>query len=107
MARTKGSTNKTLTKEQLREQIDIACKTIEELRATVRDQEVTIARLQEQLVEFNQWKERLKLGGRKEMFGEAEKESIRMYAMQGKSMREIAKIYDCSVGKIHKVIHEK
>lgn len=45
--------------------------------------------------------------GRKEKFTEQEKETIRMYRLQGKSMREIAKIYECSVGLIHKLINEQ
>lgn len=29
-----------------------------------------------------------------------------MYRLQGKSIREIARIYECSVGLIHKLINE-
>ena len=36
-----------------------------------------------------------------------EKESIRMYRLQGKTIKEIAEMFSCSVGIIHKLIHEK
>ena len=45
--------------------------------------------------------------GRKPRFTEQEKESIRMYRLQGKTMKEIAEMFSCSVGIIHKLIHEK
>lgn len=54
--------------------------------------------------------ERLKQGlntvGRKEKFNDQEKETIKMYRLQGKSIREIATIFECSVGLVHKVIKE-
>lgn len=45
--------------------------------------------------------------GRKERLSIAEKESIKMYRMQGRKMQEIAALYSCSVGLIHKIINEK
>lgn len=45
--------------------------------------------------------------GRKSIFTEQEKESIRMYRLQGKTIKEIAEMFSCSVGIIHKLIHEK
>lgn len=45
--------------------------------------------------------------GRKSRFTEQEKESVRMYRLQGKTMKEIAEMFSCSVGMIHKLIHEK
>ena len=45
--------------------------------------------------------------GRKPRFKEQEKESIRMYRLQGKTIKEIAEMFSCSVGIIHKLIHEK
>lgn len=44
--------------------------------------------------------------GRKEKFSEQEKEMMKMYRMQGKTIKEIAQIYNCSVGLIHKIINE-
>lgn len=45
--------------------------------------------------------------GRKSIFTEQEKESIRMYRLQGKTIKELAEMFSCSVGIIHKLIHEK
>lgn len=42
--------------------------------------------------------------GRKERFTEQEKEMIKMYRAQGKGFREIAEMYCCSVGLVHKII---
>ena len=44
--------------------------------------------------------------GRKSIFTEQEKESIRMYRLQGKTNKELAEMFSCSVGIIHKLIHE-
>ena len=45
--------------------------------------------------------------GRKSIFTQQEKESIRMYRLQGKTIKELAEMFSCSVGIIHKLIHEK
>ena len=44
--------------------------------------------------------------GRKERFSEQEKETMKMYRIQGKTIKEIAEMYSCSVGLIHKIINE-
>lgn len=44
--------------------------------------------------------------GRKERFSEQEKEMMKMYRIQGKTIKEIAQMYSCSVGLIHKIINE-
>ena len=44
--------------------------------------------------------------GRKERFSDQEKEMMKMYRIQGKTFKEIAEIYHCSVGLIHKIINE-
>lgn len=44
--------------------------------------------------------------GRKERFSEQDKEMMKMYRIQGKTIKEIAEIYSCSVGLIHKIISE-
>ncbi|MCR1952728.1 hypothetical protein NSA50_17020 [Clostridium sp. DSM 100503] len=44
--------------------------------------------------------------GRKARFSDQEKEMMRMYRIQGKKLREIAEMYNCSVGLIHKIINE-
>ncbi|MCR1952733.1 hypothetical protein NSA50_17050 [Clostridium sp. DSM 100503] len=35
-----------------------------------------------------------------------EKEMMKMYRIQGKTIKEIAQMYSCSVGLIHKIINE-
>lgn len=44
--------------------------------------------------------------GRKERFSEQEKEMMKMYRIQCKTIKEIAGMYSCSVGLIHKIINE-
>ncbi len=44
--------------------------------------------------------------GRKAKLTNQEKEMIRMYRIQGKTIKEIAQMYSCSVGLIHKIINE-
>lgn len=44
--------------------------------------------------------------GRKERFSDNQKDVIKDYRLQGKSIREIAQIYKCSTGLIHKLINE-
>lgn len=45
--------------------------------------------------------------GRKDRFTLREKETIKMYRMQGKKLNEIADMFGCSIGLIHKIINEK
>lgn len=45
--------------------------------------------------------------GRKNKFSEHDKEAIKLYRLQDKTIKEIAEIYNCSVGLIHKIISEK
>lgn len=44
--------------------------------------------------------------GRKSRFTDQEKEMMKMYRIQGKTIKEIAEMYSCSVGLIHKIINE-
>ena len=44
--------------------------------------------------------------GRKAKLTNQEKEMIRMYRIQGKTIKEISQMYSCSVGLIHKIINE-
>lgn len=44
--------------------------------------------------------------GRKSKFTVQEKETMKMYRIQGKTIKEIAEMYSCSVGLIHKIINE-
>ena len=45
--------------------------------------------------------------GRKKQFGDAYKLSMKSYKANGMSYREIAKIYNCSVATVHKLINEQ
>lgn len=44
--------------------------------------------------------------GRKARFTDTEIETIRMYRLQGKTIKEIAEMFNCSVGLIHKLINK-
>lgn len=44
--------------------------------------------------------------GRKSRFTIQEKETMKLYRIQGKTIKEIAEIYSCSVGLVHKIINE-
>lgn len=45
--------------------------------------------------------------GRKRRFTDQEKETIKMYRLQGKTIKELAEMFCCSVGLVHKLINEK
>lgn len=42
--------------------------------------------------------------GRKPRFSEKEKKTIKMYRIQGKTIKELSEMYRCSIGLIHKII---
>lgn len=44
--------------------------------------------------------------GRKSKFTDQEKETMKMYRIQGKTIKEISQMYNCSVGLVHKLINE-
>lgn len=44
--------------------------------------------------------------GRKIRFTDKEKETIKMYRSQGKTIKELSEMFCCSVGLIHKLINE-
>ena len=80
-------------------------------KALVDNYEPEIKRLNKEVQKLkNEKREKIhneRGAGRKSRFTEQEKESIRMYRLQGKTMTEIAEMFNCSVGIIHKLIHEK
>lgn len=45
-------------------------------------------------------------GRKKKIFSESDKELIRMYIMRSFTIRELANMYSCSVGTMHKLIKE-
>lgn len=52
-------------------------------------------------------KHNIRNSGRKPRFTDNEEENIKMYRIQGKTIKEIADMFECSIGLIHKVISEK
>lgn len=46
-------------------------------------------------------------GGRKQKFSEEDKTLIKMYRIQGRTVRELAEMFDCSAGLIHKLVSEQ
>lgn len=80
-------------------------------KALVDNYEPEIKRLNEEVQKLkNENREKIhneRGAGRKSRLTEQEKESIRMYRLQGKTIKEIAEMFSCSVGIIHKLIHEK
>lgn len=44
--------------------------------------------------------------GRNSRFTDQEKETIKMYRLQGKTIKELAEMYICSVGLIHRILKE-
>jgi|GEM_PF-3681841 len=61
-------------------------------------------KLQKVLTEYKTHNERG--AGRKAKFTDLEKETIRMYRIQGKTFKTIAEMLNCSVGLIYKLINE-
>lgn len=57
-------------------------------------------------LELEQSKANRKNAGRKAKFTEQEIAAMQMYKVQGKTMREIAEIFNCSVATVHKWISE-
>lgn len=57
--------------------------------------------------ENNELKSKLaSIGRKKKIFTEQDLESIRMYRVQGKTIRYLATLYKCSTGLMHKTIVE-
>ena len=44
--------------------------------------------------------------GRKSRFSDMDKEMMRMYRIQGCTIKEISEMYSCSVGLVHKIVSE-
>ena len=76
--------------------------------------EAELKRNDELIKEFQKLKNENKLiqkvhnergAGRKARFSDEQIETIRMYRLQGKTIKEISEMFDCSVGLIHKLIN--
>ena len=62
-------------------------------------------------IEHTEKKQKIKLhnergAGRKSLFTDKEKSEIQMYRFQGKTLKEISELYECSIGLIHKLLNE-
>lgn len=88
---------------------------VDELAIKANDRGFKIKQLEEEIQQLKHENELLRSNkkvhnerraGRKSKFTNQEKEMIRMYRIQGKTIKEIAQIYSCSVGLIHKIINE-
>lgn len=66
-----------------------------------------LEKLEKELEEYKYKEEENKMrnkGGRPSKLSELEIESIKMYRIQGISIRELAKMFNCSIGTIHNII---
>lgn len=81
---------------------------VKELRNALYSKVKEIEGLKEQLEEGNKSPniKNSRGAGRKAKFTEKDRETIKMYRLQGKTIKEIAEMYECSVGLIHKLISE-
>lgn len=74
---------------------------VEKLKLRISELEAENKKLKRQLN-----KEKCKVG-RKQKLKEHEIETMRFYRFQGKTYKEIAELFGCSVGLVHKVINLK
>ena len=56
---------------------------------------------------INEQKKNDRGAGRKTKFTDYEIATMQMYRLQGKTIRELSKMYKCSVGLVHKLIDEQ
>lgn len=93
--------------EQLKQELKYAIADKERtLRICVEEVEAVENKYKQQCSDVSKIKNE-RNAGRKERFTIHEKETIKMYRIQGQSIREIADMYSCSVGLIHKIINEQ
>lgn len=65
-----------------------------------------VQKLKDEIEELKVIKRNERGAGRKERLSIDDKEQAKEYRKQGKTIKEIADIYSCSVGLIHKIINE-
>lgn len=110
---------------RMNNEIDFLKTLIESYKITIKNKEATIKAnnksikiLKDKNEELQEELEKLKVNsvhkirnergaGRKEMFTEEEKTTVKMLRLQGKSYRAIAKDMNCSVATVHKIINEQ
>ena len=105
MLNREDSENITLIKnfQKLKDEILVKDKEIIKYKAQIQKliNEVIILKK-----ELNSIKSNTRGAGRKSRFSEMEKEMIKMYRLQGKTINELSQIFKCSTGLIHKIIKE-
>lgn len=74
---------------------------VEKLKLRISELEAEVEKLKRQLN-----KQKCKVG-RKQKLKDNEIETMKFYRYQGKTYKEIAELFDCSVGLVHKVINIK
>lgn len=84
------------------EQGELNMESIESLKHRVKELEKENKELKEQLNKLQNKKR-----GRKNKFEIHDIESMKFYRFQGKSYREIASIFKCSTGLVHKLVNRK
>jgi len=78
-----------------------------ELLKRIKQLELENKKLKKQLEESEKEQKHNSRGaGRKSRFTDNEKADIKMKLFEGKKIKELAEMYSCSVGLIHKLIHE-
>lgn len=68
------------------------------LKGEIQELNSKVAKLEEKLKTSG--------GGRPSKFTDQEKETMKMYRLQGMSIRKIAEIFNCSTGLVHKIINQ-
>lgn len=83
-------------------------KLIGELIISSNEKDLLIEELKKenQLLKSSTNKHNERGAGRKQMFGEAQKMAMKDYRDQGYTIKQISKIFNCSVGIVHKLINE-
>lgn len=80
-------------------------KKIKELTEQIEKYEKIIGKLLTQLKDKKIHNERG--AGRKPKFTDVEIEAIKKYRLEGSTIKEIASMFECSTGLIHKLIHSQ
>lgn len=66
-----------------------------------------IERLEERIKELTGKQSEKHPGGRPPKLSEQDKTMVQMYRLQGKTIKDLAEMFGCSVGAIHKIVSEK
>ncbi|WP_066679372.1 hypothetical protein [Clostridium septicum] len=88
--------------EKLKNEILVKDKEIKKYRKEIKELVNELLRLQKEL--NSKIKSNNRGAGRKSKFSEMEKEMIKMYRIQGKNIKELSEMFECSTGLIYKII---